>query len=221
MYWLFIHIRTIPCYRETTDATLTVCVIYSLLGLDNVPMNIYVSFDYTLVIIYWSVDNYGYQFWQQIFVLYRRNTFTMCTKLERTCVECVYSIKKYDILIVPLHLFHDDAHCPIDNNHVETLAIWEKCRAIQGVTTNIDSVKPVSYAQNNNHWETQSSLWTFVRHQCFMKYLLNKEHDECTYKGWSEGMATHAWMPDKLLGSTCVQCPLLLTWFNFNPSMDK
>ena len=75
MNWLFIHIRTIPCYRETTDATMKICVVYSLLGLDNVPMNMYASFDHTLVIIYWRVVNYGYGFEKKIFVLYRRNTF--------------------------------------------------------------------------------------------------------------------------------------------------
>ena len=39
-----------------------ICVVYSLLGLDNVPMNMYASFDHTLVIIYWRVVNYGYGF---------------------------------------------------------------------------------------------------------------------------------------------------------------
>ena len=40
-----------------------------------------------------------------------------------------------------------------------------------------------------------------MRPQCFMKYLLNKGRGECTHNRWSEGMATHAWMPHELLGS--------------------
>ena len=40
------------------------------------------------------------------------------------CVPCVQSIKRYEILSMPLHLFQDDANCLIDNNHVETLTTW-------------------------------------------------------------------------------------------------
>ena len=36
-----------------------------------------------------------------------------------SCVSCVYSIKRYGILSVPLHLFYDEANCHIVNNHVE------------------------------------------------------------------------------------------------------
>ena len=63
---------------------------------------------------------------------------------------------------------------------------------------------------------TQSSLWTFVRHHCFMEYICmyiyiyiyiyiyNERHGKCMYKGWERRTATLAWMPRGLLGCTDV-----------------
>ena len=49
-------------------------VVCVLLQLDKVPLNVYGSFGHTAVIIYFCVDNYGSQLWQNVFVLYCKNT---------------------------------------------------------------------------------------------------------------------------------------------------
>ena len=121
------------------------------------------------------------------------------------CVSYVQSIKRYDILSVTLCIFQDDANCRVDNNHVETLTTWEKCRTDQGVTAAIKE-KPVwCEAPSRTHREIQLYLWTFVRHRCFMKYLLDKGRGECTLKGVERGMLTHAWVSRELLGCAGVQ----------------
>ena len=82
-----------------------------------------------------TIMDTGYD--KQIFVFYRRNIschVNFWSEPETgnneiyvcACVSCVWLIKRYDILSMPLHLFQDDAHCRIDNYHVETLTIWEK-----------------------------------------------------------------------------------------------
>ena len=87
-----------------------------------------------------------------------------------------------------------------------TLKPWlfEKTfRTILGIVADIDLVKLVGYAApSKKHRETQTSFWTFVRHNYFMKNISNKGHGKCTYKGWIEGTVTLAWMPRGLLGCT-------------------
>ena len=51
-HWLLIHIRSIPCRRETTDVMMTICVVCVMLLLDKVPLNVYGSFGHTPVITY-------------------------------------------------------------------------------------------------------------------------------------------------------------------------
>ena len=45
------------------------CIFYVLLQLDKVPFNVYGSFGHTPVIIYWRVDNYGYQLWEKYYYI--------------------------------------------------------------------------------------------------------------------------------------------------------
>ena len=108
-------------------------------------------------------------------------------------------IKRYAILSMPLHLFQDDANCCIDNNHVETLNIWEK-----GVGLFTESrqtlVRWDRFGMRHQAKNIELPHWTFVRHHCFMKYQLDKGRGEWTYKGWSKGMFTYVWMPRESLG---------------------
>ena len=103
---------------------------------------------------------------------------------------------------MPLHLFQGDANCRIDNNRVwnpdylrksvglfkgsqHTLVLWNWL-GMRHQARNIDS--------------TQSSFWTCVRHNWFMKYTSNKVHGKFMHKALTEGTATPAWMPRGLLG---------------------
>ena len=140
------------------------CVVCVLLQLDKVPLNVHGSFGHTAVIIYFCVDNYGSQLWQKVFVLYCKNTsyhVKFCSEPE--------TVNKKLILSMPLHLF----------------------RMVQITVYIIIMLKPYlsekkvwNYLRRRSrHWfgktgwvsgtkqGTQSSLWTFVRHHCFMEYI--------------------------------------------------
>ena len=84
--------------------------------------------------------------------------------------------------------------------------IFEKmCRATLRVTSYISSVRPVWYdAPSNDHRETQLPHRISVGHHCSMKYQLGKGRGKCTYKGWSEGVATYVWMVSESLSCTGV-----------------
>ena len=123
------------------------------------------------------------------------------------CVVCVYLIKKYGILSMPLHLFHDDTNCRIDTNHIET--IERMCRTIKVVAADIDLVKLVGMrhqARNTNKHKRLSEQ--SLAHEI---YISNKVHDKCTYKGLTEGTVTLAWMPRGLLGRTSVHSTYSVT----------
>ena len=110
-------------------------VVNTLLWLDKVLLNVYGSFGHTSVIIYWCIDNYGYQSWPND-LYYTEWTYPtlwndgknqnmkiriyMCMRLCRVC-----STLK-DMISMPLHLFQIEANRSIDSNHVEILIIWEK-----------------------------------------------------------------------------------------------
>ena len=74
---------------------------------------------------------------------------------------------------------------------IKILTPWlfkKKCETILGVIADIDLVKSVGYeAPSKEHRDTQSSFWIFVRHHCFIKYILNEWHGKCTYKECTEG----------------------------------
>ena len=87
-----------------------------------------------------------------------------------------------------------------------------KGKTIQGVVAYIDLMKLVGYeAPRKENRETQSSFWTFVKHNSFMKYIFDKGHVKCTYKGWTEGTVTLAWVPRGLLGCTGVHSTISVT----------
>ena len=66
-------------------------------------------------------------------------------------------------------------------------------------------MRPVWYdAPSNDHRETQLPHRISVGHHCFIKYQLGKGRGKCTYKGWSEGVATYVWMASESLSCTGV-----------------
>ena len=130
VHWLLIQVGSIPCYRETTDAMMTISAIES-------------------VWVIWSRASYYLLVRWQLWIPFKTNRYlyyivgTHLTYLMDfwsepetgnneiyvyAHVSCVFSIKRYGIVSMPFHSFQDDANCRIDNNHVETLTIWEKMK---------------------------------------------------------------------------------------------
>ena len=174
------------------------CVVNTLLQIDKGPLNIYRSFGHTSVNIYWRVDNYGYQLWQKLFVLYRRKkSYPVNCRSEPgtenneirvwVCHFIYFRMMQIAVLMIIMlkpHLF--EKQCGSGRSHSSL-------------------VKLVWYEAPSKDHREHNGHWTFVKHHCVMKYLLDKGSDECPYSGRSEGMVAHAWMPRELLG--CAVCP--------------
>ena len=154
----------------------------------------YGSFGRISVITYWCVDNYGCHLWQKnISIFHNMDTSYNVNgwpkpqpEMNKKCM-CVYGLYVinwiYNILIVPLHLFQDDA--------------------VFIVTT----LKPFLFQENIALF--QKLQHTLIRWNRFdMRHQTIAHRGGITYKGWGEGMVARAWVPRELfcdagIRSTC------------------
>ena len=129
-HWLLVHIRSIPCHRETTDAIMTICVVCVLLPLEKVPLNVYGPFGHTPVTTYFALTVMDTSFDINI-ILYCSSTsyYVKFWSEPETgnneiyayaCVVCVID-QKICHLRYAIAFISGWCKCRIDNSHVHTL----------------------------------------------------------------------------------------------------